>query len=115
MVALTFVAKDQTTLTQHLRHTRISRQYYGHFSTAGSPRSSWGSVTLWNAVSSPTLELGEDPAATIFVHVRDTGTMLLAIKELQILGKLEMWANAQRDSHPAEYRWRPLYNAAKFG
>jgi len=29
--------------------------------------------------------------------------------------KLEMWANAQRDGRPAEYRWRPLYNAAKFG
>jgi len=26
-----------------------------------------------------------------------------------------MWANAQLDGHPAEYRWRPLFNAAKFG
>jgi len=26
-----------------------------------------------------------------------------------------MWANAQRDSRPAEYRWRPMFNAAKFG
>jgi len=26
-----------------------------------------------------------------------------------------MWVNAQRDSRPAEYRWRPLFNAAKFG
>ena len=26
--------------------------------------------------------------------------------------KLEMWANAQRDGHPAEYRWCPLFNAA---
>jgi len=26
--------------------------------------------------------------------------------------KLEMWANAQRDGRPAEYRWRPLLNAA---
>jgi len=26
-----------------------------------------------------------------------------------------MCANAQRDGHPAEYRWRPLFNAAKFG
>jgi len=26
-----------------------------------------------------------------------------------------MWANAQRDGHPAEYRWRSLVNAAKFG
>jgi len=29
--------------------------------------------------------------------------------------KLEMWANAQRDGRPAEYRWRPLSNATKFG
>jgi len=29
--------------------------------------------------------------------------------------KLEMWANAQRDGHPAEHRWRPLFNTAKFG
>jgi len=26
-----------------------------------------------------------------------------------------MWANAQRDGRPAEYRWRPLSNAADFG
>ena len=26
--------------------------------------------------------------------------------------KLEMWANAQCDGRPAEYRWRPLFNAA---
>jgi len=26
-----------------------------------------------------------------------------------------MWAIAQRDGCPAEYRWRPLFNAAKFG
>jgi len=26
-----------------------------------------------------------------------------------------MWANAERDGRPAEYRWRPLFNAAKFG
>jgi len=25
--------------------------------------------------------------------------------------KLEMWAKAQRDGRPAEYRWRPLFNA----
>jgi len=29
--------------------------------------------------------------------------------------QLEMWANAQRDGRPAECRWRPLFNAAKFG
>jgi len=26
-----------------------------------------------------------------------------------------MWANAQRDCRTAEYRWHPLFNAAKFG
>jgi len=25
-----------------------------------------------------------------------------------------MWASAQRDGRPAEYRWRRLFNAAKF-
>ena len=29
--------------------------------------------------------------------------------------KPEMWANAEHDGHPAEYRWHPLLNAAKFG
>ena len=29
--------------------------------------------------------------------------------------KLEMWANAQRDGRLAQYRWCPLFNAAKFG
>jgi len=26
-----------------------------------------------------------------------------------------MWANTQRDGHPAEHWWCPLFNAAKFG
>ena len=26
-----------------------------------------------------------------------------------------MWANDQHDGRPAEYRWRPLFNAAKCG
>jgi len=33
----------------------------------------------------------------------------------RISQQLEMWANAQPDGRPAEYRWRPLFNAAKFG
>ena len=33
----------------------------------------------------------------------------------KMVTKLEMWANAQRDGRPAEYRWRSLFNAAKFG
>jgi len=29
--------------------------------------------------------------------------------------KTRMWANAQPDGRPAEHRWRPLFNTAKFG
>ena len=36
-------------------------------------------------------------------------------EETKKLSELEMWANAQRDGRPAEYRWCPLFNAAKFG
>jgi len=32
-----------------------------------------------------------------------------------MIGLTRMWANAQRDGRPDEYRWRPLFNAAKFG
>ena len=31
------------------------------------------------------------------------------------LNVTRMWANAQRDGRPAEYKWHPLFNAAKFG
>jgi len=31
------------------------------------------------------------------------------------INKTTMWANAQRDGCTAEYRWRPLFNAVKFG
>jgi len=33
----------------------------------------------------------------------------------ELLQLTRMWANAQRDGRPAEHRWRPLFNAAKFG
>ena len=29
--------------------------------------------------------------------------------------KTRMWVNAKHDGRPAEYRWRPLLNAANFG
>jgi len=44
---------------------------------------------------------------------------MMRFKEVRIMlslyKALEMWANAQRDGRPAEYRWHPLFNAAKFG
>jgi len=35
--------------------------------------------------------------------------------KINIVWLTRMWANAQRDGRPAEYRWRPLFKAAKFG
>jgi len=40
---------------------------------------------------------------------------VLASVSFEYILELEMWANAQRDGRPAEYMWRPLFNAAKFG
>jgi len=37
------------------------------------------------------------------------------MKTKQIQKQTRIWANAQRDGRPAEYRWRPLFNTAKFG
>ena len=38
-----------------------------------------------------------------------------ALRAMLPVRRLEMWANAQPDGRPAEFRWRPLFNAAKFG
>ena len=40
---------------------------------------------------------------------------LMHFQYKRLLRKLKMWANAQCDGRPVEYRWRPLFNAAKFG
>jgi len=40
------------------------------------------------------------------------------LRHVSTIGKnllTRMWANAQRDGRPAEHRWRPLFNGAKFG
>jgi len=44
-----------------------------------------------------------------------TDVSIDAIVALPKQKQTRMWANAQRDGRPAEYRWRPLFNAAKFG
>jgi len=40
---------------------------------------------------------------------------LLRLVEEKREERTSMWANGQCDGHPAEYRWRPMFNAAKFG
>ena len=41
----------------------------------------------------------------------DAVVAVITLEEIQETG---MWADAERDSRPAEYRWRPLLNATKF-
>jgi len=36
----------------------------------------------------------------------------LVLETAETIIKLAMWANAQRHGRPAEYGWRPLFNAA---
>ena len=60
------------------------------------------------------------PSAIRFVAVTAvlcyyTAYAKIAYIEKQSNTKLEMWANAQRDGRPAKYRWRPLFDTAKFG
>ena len=42
-------------------------------------------------------------------------TVILSVCYIHDPWLTRMWANAQRDGRPAEHRWRPLFNAAKFG
>jgi len=50
------------------------------------------------------------PQAAYTDPTSDVGVTRPVINQLT-----RMWAKAQRDGHPAEYRWHPLFNAAKFG
>jgi len=57
------------------------------------------------------------------IHVVNTSTLPVLLESGNVIRvflplenkKTRMWANAQRDTRPAEYRWRPLFNAATFG
>jgi len=49
------------------------------------------------------------------VRIWDAGLKCAARGSLEIQNATRMWANTQRDGRTAEYKWRPLFNAAKFG
>jgi len=49
------------------------------------------------------------------LSVRRQEGHLACPKPVQLIAKLEVWAIAQRDGRRAQYRWRPLFNAAEFG
>jgi len=51
--------------------------------------------------------------ATITVGIGPHSSIIIIISSSSNITR--MWANAQRDGRPAEHRWRPPFNTAKFG
>ena len=49
------------------------------------------------------------------LYSNHVSNLLLFLRCHRLTNKTTMWANAQRDGRPAEHRWRPLFNAVKFG
>jgi len=60
------------------------------------------------------IQLLRSPAVAALLHGNGVGRVSQTLRHGTKM-ELEMWANAQRDRSPAEYMWRPLLNAAKFG
>jgi len=56
-----------------------------------------------------------DICAVKHLNVKPTSETDYMVMNMKTKKKLEMWANAQRHGRAAEYSWRPLFNAAKFG
>ena len=62
--------------------------------------------TVWSQYINVT-----DRQTTVRQHIGRTVLQTVAQKPFGT----RMWANAQPDGRPAEYKWHPLFNAAKFG
>ena len=57
-------------------------------------------------------ELWHITAISCYLTCSGTTCTYTCVHVSTIYNQLEMWANAQPDGRPAEYRWRPLLNAA---
>jgi len=57
---------------------------------------------------------GQDSGGLLSV-ARSIKQFVLFARRPSFNSEIEMWAIAQRNGRPAEHRWRPLFNAAKFG
>jgi len=91
--------------TRHLQHyaytalwTRMTEQFF---------RFVPGDLDLWPWHSN-SFEQGTKHLPYELVQIRS------AIRKI-LYAQTRMWANAQHDGRPAEYRWRPLFNTTKFG
>ena len=68
-------------------------------------------IALWGCVDRPMTETRHNPLR----HNPPVRTSQTFPKTNVTTTTTRMWVNVQRDGRPAEYRWRPLFNAAKFG
>jgi len=55
------------------------------------------------------------PFSLVISHCYNITFSLFWISQRSVATLTRMWANAQPDGRPAEHRWRPLFNVAKFG
>ena len=57
---------------------------------------------------------GRTDRQTDGIAVANIALAMRALRRAVKRSSTRMWANAQPDGRPAEHRWRPLSNAAKF-
>ena len=77
--------------------TTASIQWWTDRSWRGKPENKWKAQKIWRSTSDKQWQ-------------KNSCFRWKAVHSLT-----RMWANVQRDCRPAVYRWRPLFNAAKFG
>jgi len=71
-------------------------------------------LSLWDMVSQcESLMLGTKE--WILLTTQAFNDCIMYVRGLAIQMSTRTWANIQRDGRPAKHRWRPLFNAAKFG
>jgi len=79
------------------------------------PEVDWYGVVMANCRADSSACSCSYKHAVIHMHVR---VLIIFISPVYGSKKrilmTRMWANAQRDGRPVEYKWRPLFNAAKF-
>jgi len=106
-----------------------ARRRYGHDAVGSCSRTQPQISDSWHMHASPTflrsatllivikrrlLSTSSEKKSDLTRRSAETAGPSTSLSEHRISYRLEMWANAQRDGRPAEYRWRPLFNAAKF-
>ena len=78
-----------------------------------------GSAYVWKAAERCSCENNTDKLVSSETEIDKTESfnfnVLTHTYYFLVQFKTRMWANAQPDRRPAEHRWRPLFNAAKFG